>query len=128
MAPDVIVAMISSESVGNPYPGLVPYTASKAALEELVRGWRAEHPEVRFSRVTVGATDGTDFARDFDPELFGGLFGQWVARGVIPQRVMNPVDLGGSIAAALGGAVLVPDVDVQDMVLRSPGGPMVLPG
>ena len=121
---DAIVAMLSSESVGNPYPGLVPYTTSKAALEELLRGWRTEHPELRFARVTVGATDGTDFSRDFDPQLFGELFDQWMERGVIPERVMQASDVGRSIAHTLGHAVLVPDVDVQDMVLRSPGGPM----
>jgi NAD(P)-dependent dehydrogenase (short-subunit alcohol dehydrogenase family) len=119
---DAVIAMLSSESVGTPFAGLVPYAVSKAALEELVRGWRTEHPELRFARVTVGATDGTDFARDFDPELGGS---QWVARGQIPARVMQATDVGTSIARTFGRAVLVPDVDVQDVVLRAPGGPMV---
>ena len=126
LAPDAIVAMLSSESVGQPYPGLVPYAASKAALEELIRGWRTEHPEFRFSRVTVGATDGTDFARDFAPELFGPLFERWLHAGHIPARVMQAEDVGASIAHILGHAVLVPGVDVQDVVLRSPGPPMSL--
>ena len=117
--------MLSSESVGSPYPGLVPYAVSKAALEELIRGWRIEHPELRFSRVTVGSTLGTDFTRDFDPELTGTLYAQWVARGVIPKQAMRATDVGRSIARTLGHAVVVPDVDVQDLVLRAPGGPMV---
>jgi NAD(P)-dependent dehydrogenase (short-subunit alcohol dehydrogenase family) len=124
---DAMVAMLSSESVGRPFPGLVPYAASKAALEELIRGWRSEHPELRFARVTVGATDGTDFARDFDPELAGALFAGWVTAGVIPDRPMQATDVGVSIARTLGHAVLVPGVDMQDLVLRSPGGPMTLP-
>lgn len=127
LRPDAVVGMLSSESVGDPFPGLVPYAASKAALEEMLRGWRREHPEVRFARVTVGATDGTDFARDFDPDLFGELFSVWVAQGHIPARVMDATDVGISIARTLGHAVLVPGVDVQDLVLRSPGGPMTLP-
>lgn len=127
LADDAVVAMLSSESVGRPYAGLVPYAASKAALEELIRGWRAEHPELRFARVTVGATDGTDFARDFDPALAGALFERWVTSGVIPARVMQASDVGVSIARTLAQAVLVPGVDVQDLVLRSPGGPMTLP-
>lgn len=126
-APDAIVAMLSSESVGRPYPGLVPYAASKAALEELVRGWRSEHPELRFARVTVGATDGTDFARDFDPDLAGALFVGWVNAGAIPARPMQASEVGVSIARALGHAVVVPGVDLQDLVLRSPGPPMSLP-
>jgi NAD(P)-dependent dehydrogenase (short-subunit alcohol dehydrogenase family) len=124
---DAVVAMLSSESVGTPYAGLVPYAVSKAALEELIRGWRTEHPELRFARVTVGATDGTDFARDFDPELSGALFATWMTRGLIPQRIMHALDVGSSIARTLGHAVLVPDIDVQDLVLRSPGGPMSAP-
>jgi len=128
LADCAVVAMLSSESVGRPYAGLVPYAASKAALEELVRGWRAEHPELRFARVTVGATDGTDFARDFDPALAGALFARWVTAGVIPARVMQASEVGESIARTLGHAVLVPRVDVQDLVLRSPGGPMSLEG
>jgi NAD(P)-dependent dehydrogenase (short-subunit alcohol dehydrogenase family) len=125
LRPDAVVAMLSSESVGRPYPGLVPYAASKAALEELIRGWRAEHPDLRFSRITVGATDGTDFPRDFDPAVAGSLFDTWVAAGVIPARVMDAVELGAMIAHALGRAVNVPGIDVQDIVLRPPGGPMV---
>lgn len=124
LATDAIVAMLSSESVGRPYPGLVPYAASKAALEEMIRGWRAEHPEVRFSRVTVGATLGTDFTRDFDPALAGALFTTWVSSGVIPARPMQADELGTSIARTLADAVTVPGIDVQDLVLRSPGGPM----
>lgn len=125
LRPDAVVSMLSSESVGRPYPGLVPYAASKAALEELIRGWRAEHPELRFSRVTVGATDGTDFARDFDPVVAGALFQTWLANQAIPERIMRADELGASIAHTLGRAVTVPGIDVQDIVLRSPGGPMV---
>lgn len=127
LQPDAVVAMLSSESVGRPYPGLVPYAASKAALEELIRGWRAEHPEFRFSRVTVGTTDGTDFARDFDPVVAGSLFQTWVEARAIPIRIMRADELGVSIAHTFGRAVLVPGIDVQDIVLRSPGGPMILP-
>jgi NAD(P)-dependent dehydrogenase (short-subunit alcohol dehydrogenase family) len=126
LAPDAIVAMLSSESVGHPYPGLVPYAASKAAMEEMIRGWRAEHPELRFAKVTVGATDGTDFARDFDPTLAGALFTDWVSSGVIPARIMQAEEVGASIAHTLARAVTVPGIDVQDLVLRSPGGPMTL--
>ena len=122
-----LISVLSSESVGQPYMGLVPYAASKAALEELVRGWRVEHRELRFSRVTVGATDGTDFARDFDPELAGALFTQWVSIGAIPAQVMQATDVGAVIALTLGLALTVPGIDVQDLVLCSPGGPMVLP-
>jgi NADP-dependent 3-hydroxy acid dehydrogenase YdfG len=126
LVPDAVIAMLSSESVGQPHHGLVPYAASKAALEELLRGWRIEHPELRFCRITVGATDGTEFARDFETEVFGSLLTMWIQAGFIPQRVMQAEDVGASIAHTLAHAVLVPGVDVQDLVLRSPGPPMTL--
>ena len=36
--------LLGSSSVGRPYPGLVPYTTTKAALHELARGLRNEYP------------------------------------------------------------------------------------
>ena len=117
------VAFLSSEGVGAPYPGLVPYTASKAGLEELVRGLRAEEPDVRFACVKVGTTDGTEFARSFDPELAAELLPTWVALGKIPARMMQPEELGGAILRTLAVALTHPGVDCQDLTFRAPGGP-----
>jgi NAD(P)-dependent dehydrogenase (short-subunit alcohol dehydrogenase family) len=64
---------ISSESVGARYHGLIPYGSSKAALEEVVRGLRLEHPELRVGCIRVGQTLPTDFARDFSPALAADL-------------------------------------------------------
>ena len=41
-----------------PWPGLGAYAVSKAALDKLVEAWRAEHPQVGFTRVTVGECGG----------------------------------------------------------------------
>ena len=55
-----------------PWPGLGSYAVSKAALNELIEAWRAEHPTVGFTRVVVGECAGgegdaqTEFANDFD--------------------------------------------------------------
>jgi NAD(P)-dependent dehydrogenase (short-subunit alcohol dehydrogenase family) len=121
LAPDAVVAVLSSESVGMPFPGLVPYTASKAALEELIRGLRVEHPDVRFCRVTVGSTEGTEFARDFDPEVAGELFPEWLALGLLPAQLMKVDELGGAVADALAVALAAPGVDCHDITLRAPG-------
>jgi NAD(P)-dependent dehydrogenase (short-subunit alcohol dehydrogenase family) len=104
-----------------PFPGIVPYTASKAALEELVRGLRVEHPEIRFCRVTVGSTEGTEFARDFDPEVAGELFPEWLALGRLPDQLMNVDELGRTIADSLAVALAAPGVDCHDITLRAPG-------
>lgn len=122
MSPGSICAFISSESVGAPYHGLVPYASSKAALEELVRGLRLEHPELRFACIRVGQTLPTDFARDFSPEVAAELMPQWIAIGRIPARSMDTQELGAAIADTLAVALTTPSVEFQDLILRAPGG------
>lgn len=117
------LAYLSSEVVGQPYHGLVHYGCSKAALEELVRGLRAEHPELRFCCLRVGATVGTDFHRDFSAPLSAELFPEWVAAGKIPARLMDSDEVGSAIAASVAMALATPGIDVQDLTLRPPGGP-----
>jgi NAD(P)-dependent dehydrogenase (short-subunit alcohol dehydrogenase family) len=72
---------LSSSSVGRPYPGLSMYAASKAALEEQIRGWRAENPDLCFSCVVVGPTLGTEFADAWDPQLMGEILQFWHDHG-----------------------------------------------
>jgi NAD(P)-dependent dehydrogenase (short-subunit alcohol dehydrogenase family) len=122
LSPGAICAFISSESVGMPYHGLVPYGASKAALEEVVRGQRLEHPDLRFSCIRVGQTMPTDFGRDFDPALAGDLFPKWIAHGRLPAQSMEVVELGTTIAEILMSAMVSPSVELQDVILRAPGG------
>lgn len=123
LAAGSVVCLLSSETVGGPYPGIVPYTVSKAGLEELTRGLRAEHPEFRFCCLRVGATIGTDFARDFDVDLAGELLPRWIAMGKIPARMMGAKELGRALADLLAVAVRSPGLDIQDVVIRAPGGP-----
>ena len=72
---------LSSSSVGRPYPGLSMYAASKAALEEQIRGWRAENPDLCFSCVVVGPTLGTEFADAWDPQIAGEMLQFWQEQG-----------------------------------------------
>ncbi|MDE3205071.1 MAG: SDR family oxidoreductase [Acidobacteriota bacterium] len=123
LTPGAFVGYFSSESVGMPYPGLVPYGSSKAALEEMIRGVRAEHPEFRVSCLRVGATSDTDFARDFDPDLAAQLTPKWIERGNIPNNFMSAVGLGRAIARICALATEFAEVDFQDLVLRGTGGP-----
>ena len=58
---------ISATSVGRPLPGMGAYETSKAALDELVRAWRGEHPEIGFCNVAVGNTLGTEVYQSWDP-------------------------------------------------------------
>ena len=121
LAPDAIVAFMSSESVGRPRKALVPYTTSKAALEELVRGWRTEHPDVRFSTICVGATIGTDFSRDFGGDILGDALMDWIRTGHLPERNMDPPEVGEALAQVLAVAMVHPGVDVTTFAIQPPG-------
>jgi NAD(P)-dependent dehydrogenase (short-subunit alcohol dehydrogenase family) len=116
---------LSSEIVGQPYHGLAHYASSKAALEELVRALRVEHPAYRFCCIRVGATMDTEFARDFSPELAAELTHHWISRAKIPANLMLSADLGKAIAGAVAIALGTPGIDVQDFTLRPPGAPLV---
>ena len=72
---------ISATSVGRPLPGMGAYATSKAALEELARAWRSEHPEVSFSSVAIGMTLGTGVTDTWDGDLLGELSTVWNERG-----------------------------------------------
>ncbi|MBI2168670.1 MAG: SDR family oxidoreductase [Actinobacteria bacterium] len=76
---------LSSDSVGAPLPGLVPYAASKAALEELVRGWRAEHSAIRFTTLVVGPTL-TGMADGWDAGDLERALNRWAAEGYAQGR------------------------------------------
>ena len=124
LTPGGFLGYLSSEMVGQPYHGLTHYGSSKAALEEMIRGLRVEHPDYRFSCIRVGATGDTDFSRDFSPELAVELSRTWVDTGKIPANLMTSDELGTAIAGVVAIAFACPGVDVQDVSLRPPGGPM----
>ena len=116
-----IIAFVSSETVGRPRRGLVPYGASKAALEELVNGWRVENPTHRFATIRVGATIGTDFGRDFGGDLLGGCIEDWIRGGHISAEMMNPASVGTALAEVLAVAYLHPSIELTDFSIRPPG-------
>lgn len=116
-----IIGFVSSETVGRPRKGLVPYGASKAALEELVNGWRVENPHRRFATIRVGATIGTDFGRDFSGELLGDCIEDWIRGGHIAASMMEPVPVGTAIAEILSVGFAHPTIELTDFAIRPPG-------
>ena len=122
LSPGGVCAFISSESVGAPYHGLIPYGASKAALEEVVRSLRIEHLAHRFACIRVGNTAPTEFGRDFTPELAGELMPKWAALGRLPAQAMDVEELGRAIADSVAIALASPSIELRDMVVRAPGG------
>lgn len=82
-----------------PWPGLGAYGVSKAALERLVDAWRAEHPDVGFTRLIVGECAGgegdgqTGMSIGWDPGLAMEVYPTWLSRGYLPGQLMPIEDL-----------------------------------
>ena len=83
--------------------------------------WRTEHPELRFLRIIVGPTIGTDAARDYDLNLVGDLFRQWTAQAFMTEKMMQADDLGQLIAEVLSTVLAHPEIAMQDLRLEPPG-------
>ena len=123
LSPGAAVGVLSSDSVGTPRPGLVPYAASKAALEELVRGWRTEHPEIRFTTITIGPTFPTEFGMSFDPELMGELFEEWTRLGIADTSIMDGNELADVIVHTYLTLSAYPGINMEQVVLRPAKSP-----
>lgn len=120
LAPTGIVAVLSSETARHPRWGLVPYAASKAALEVVVAGLRLEHPGVRVSCAVVGATQPTEFGARFTSEQLRPAMADWQRRGLFQQEMMATDEVAGLLLGLYGTALGHPGVGVEEIVLRSP--------
>src|SRR6478736_6151915 len=95
---------ISATSVGRPLPGMGAYETSKAALDELVRAWRGEHPEIGFCNVAVGNTLGTEVHQSWDRDLLTELSPVWESRGYVHDNgpgAMTVPDCATAVGAAI---------------------------
>jgi len=94
------VALLSSHTVGSPWPLLTAYSASKAALEEYARGLRLEEPGIRVLTVKVGNT-ATQFADGWDPVIFDRALGAWMEDGFMRHRVLTSDDAAEQILSSI---------------------------
>lgn len=120
LAPTGIVAVLSSETARHPRWGLVPYAASKAALEVVVAGLRLERPGLRVSCAVVGATQPTEFGAGFAMEQLGPAMADWHRRGLFQEEMMVTDDVAAVLLDLYGTALRHPGVGVEEIVLRSP--------
>jgi NAD(P)-dependent dehydrogenase (short-subunit alcohol dehydrogenase family) len=119
VAPGGVVALLSSDSSSAPRPGLVPYAASKAALEILAMGWRAEHPRTRFTCLAIGPTFPTDFSSRFDFDLMSELIPQWEAMGHdITAPTMTPDALADVLMSNLEAMLRNPSISLDYALVR----------
>jgi NAD(P)-dependent dehydrogenase (short-subunit alcohol dehydrogenase family) len=112
-ATDGRIVFVSSNAAERPWPGMVAYAASKAALDTFVAGWRHEVPEVGATRLVCGPTM-TSMSLDWDPELAGRLRPRWVEGGYLAAQpqVQQAEDVGRQILNAICADTRVSDVRV----------------
>jgi NAD(P)-dependent dehydrogenase (short-subunit alcohol dehydrogenase family) len=119
------MVFISASSVGRPLPGMGAYETSKAALDELVRAWRGEHPEIGFCNVAVGNTLGTEVYQSWDPQLLGELSPIWETRGYVHDNGPGAMTVADCATAVL--TAMASPVDLRYVVANpAPGSTMDL--
>ncbi|HET6832838.1 MAG TPA: SDR family oxidoreductase [Acidimicrobiales bacterium] len=117
-----------SASLTPPWPGLGAYAVSKAALDKLVEALRAEHPEIGFTRLTVGDCAGgegdsmTGFADGWDPELAAELHPLWMTRNHLSGSLIDVEHLVSTVDALLrsGPSLSMPSVTVAPRRAATP--------
>jgi NAD(P)-dependent dehydrogenase (short-subunit alcohol dehydrogenase family) len=94
-------------SSGPPWPGLGAYAVSKAALDKSVEAWRAEHPEIGFTRLVVGECAGgegdamTQIANDWDADLATEMVTMWITRNYMTGALIEIDDLVNAVHSLL---------------------------
>ncbi len=112
LEPNGRLVLLGSSAVGRPYPGLVPYAVTKAAVHELGRGLRDEHPWLRVTTVVVGPTV-TGFAEGWDPQLADEMFTRWAAEGYPADVASTPEETAAQIVHVLASDAYVTEVAVM---------------
>ena len=124
LAPGAVVGALSSEIVGHPRHGMVGYAVSKSALDEVLRGWRLECPEVRFCTVTVGATQPTEFGDGFDADVLVPILDEWIRHGQLPSTFMDTDDLAALLGDLFATMLAHPGIGIEQLLVRSPAPPL----
>ncbi|GJJ19833.1 SDR family oxidoreductase [Mycolicibacterium mageritense] len=114
-----VVLIASSHDVGRPRAGVAAYSASKAALDEILHSWRSEHPELSILRVGIGPTEGTEILRGADRDLLAQLFDSWVEQGQLPERMSALHDVANTVVSLVTTAHENPSV-VTEYVQLAP--------
>jgi NAD(P)-dependent dehydrogenase (short-subunit alcohol dehydrogenase family) len=116
-----------SASLTPPWPLIGAYATSKAALDKLVEAWRIEHPEVGFTRLTIGDCIGgeghstTELMAAAAPEMLEQAVVEWGSRKYITGDFIDVDHLTEVVDSVLrfGKSAVLPHVTVIARV--SPG-------
>lgn len=113
------IVVASSHDVGRPRAGVAAYHASKAALDEILRSWRAEHPDLAVIRVSVGPTKDTEILRGADRDLLADLYRSWAQEGQIPGNMSGVSDVANAMLSLVAMSRANPTV-VSEIVHLAP--------
>jgi NAD(P)-dependent dehydrogenase (short-subunit alcohol dehydrogenase family) len=94
---------LTSTSADLAFPGLVAYSASKAALSRFCQGLAVEFPALRVSEVVVGPTAGTGVADNFEPSAFEKFATRWFEEGFVGHAMQQPAEVARLIVDAIFG-------------------------
>jgi NADP-dependent 3-hydroxy acid dehydrogenase YdfG len=114
-----VVLVSSSFDVGRPRAGVAAYSASKAALDEILHSWRSEHPHLSVVRVGIGPTQDTEILRGADRDLLSDLIKSWSAHGQLPGRMSALRDVANTLVSLVTMAFANPTV-VPEVVQLAP--------
>jgi NADP-dependent 3-hydroxy acid dehydrogenase YdfG len=114
-----VVLVASSFDVGRPRAGVAAYSASKAALDEILNSWRSEHPHLSVVRVGMGPTQDTEILRGADRDLLPQLFKSWSEHGQLPARMSALQDVANTLVSLVTLAYANPTV-VPEVVQLAP--------
>jgi NADP-dependent 3-hydroxy acid dehydrogenase YdfG len=114
-----VVLVASSNDVGRPRAGVAAYSASKAALDEILHSWRSEHPDLAIVRVGIGPTQDTEILRGADKDLLASLFKSWMEHGQLPEQMSALRDVADTLVSLVTLAHANPTV-VPEVVLLAP--------
>jgi NADP-dependent 3-hydroxy acid dehydrogenase YdfG len=114
-----VVLVASSFDVGRPRAGVAAYSASKAALDEILHSWRSEHPYLSIVRVGMGPTEDTEILRGADRDLLKELLKSWAQHGQLPLRMSALRDVAETLVSLVAMAHANPSV-VPEIVQLAP--------
>jgi NADP-dependent 3-hydroxy acid dehydrogenase YdfG len=112
---------LSSDSAVKPYPGLVAYGASKAALSAFCLGLASEFPDLRVTEVMVGPTVDTEVGTHFEGQDLESWLNRWCDEGFVRYAYQMSASVAAVIIEALGHeqpaalAMAVTEVDAPDV-------------
>ncbi len=117
---DAVVVAVSSDSSEQPRYSLVPYAASKRALEATMDGWRTEMlGNRRFVTVILGPTMPTEFADSFTPEAFEAAIPHWQRQG-FRTGIMQADEVAHGLTTCLAALYAAPTFGIDSLLLRAP--------